>query len=303
MNFWNTCLIDNSSHTSQRSFLNRLRVFKITSKEYYDRYHKTDGEGICYCGKPTSYKAFVYNKYCSATCFNKSDEHRDIVKSRFINSPEKLELFRERRGKVDPNTSKSKITRQRNAENLGITLYEYNSMLAKISSATISPERRHIIVQKGMETKASTGNFGGRSMYKEYKLRDEVVKVQGYEPIVLDYLQEIYDGKILAGKKNIPIVNYFYDKEHRYYPDIYLPEVNLLIEVKSNYTYSLHEEVTIAKMKASVEAGYSVLLVILTGNRMRKHGLDGYKNVIDWAISSQAPKLPTWYGEGSTTSS
>lgn len=39
----------------------------LTSKDYYDRYYKTENEGICQCGKPTNYYklSFGYNKYCN----------------------------------------------------------------------------------------------------------------------------------------------------------------------------------------------------------------------------------------------
>ena len=38
----------------------------------------------------------------------------------------------------------------------------------------------------------------------------------------------------------------------------------------------------------------------LHSNKVRKYGLDGFKNLLDWAISSHSP-TPIWYGEGSTT--
>ena len=46
------------------------------------------------------------------------------------------------------------------------------------------------------------------------------------------------------------------------YPDIFLPNHNLLIEVKSTYTYSRHIEKNICKLNAAKKAGYNIELRI-----------------------------------------
>jgi hypothetical protein len=59
-------------------------------------------------------------------------------------------------------------------------------------------------------------------------------------------------------------------------------------------------KVTGKKCKACVEQGYSILLLVVNQHEARNCKLEGSKNMLYWAISSQAPN-PTWYGEGSTT--
>lgn len=68
-----------------------------------------------------------------------------------------------------------------------------------------------------------------------------VVRVQGYEPFALDELlkQGIREKDILTGAENVPVINYaFGGKQRMYYPDIYIKSKDLLIEVKSLYTYN-----------------------------------------------------------------
>jgi len=48
----------------------------MTSRQYYDKYVREEGEGICpTCGKETNFNSFTegYHKFCSISCLNKSD--------------------------------------------------------------------------------------------------------------------------------------------------------------------------------------------------------------------------------------
>lgn len=71
--------------------------------------------------------------------------------------------------------------------------------------------------------------------------------VQGYEPQALDILLQKYSeedivvgrGKITALTGDFKYFSLVTQKEHYYYPDIYVKSINLIIEVKSKYTYEL----------------------------------------------------------------
>ena len=55
---------------------------KLRSKDYYDKYIKQEGEGVCHvCGKETRYKSFSngYTKFCQC-CVFKSDEVKEKIK-------------------------------------------------------------------------------------------------------------------------------------------------------------------------------------------------------------------------------
>lgn len=58
------------------------RIHNITSKEYYDKYLKEDGEGVCpICGKETAFIKFTkgYHTFCSPKCAGSS---KDVLKLR-----------------------------------------------------------------------------------------------------------------------------------------------------------------------------------------------------------------------------
>ena len=77
---------------------------------------------------------------------------------------------------------------------------------------------------------------------KPYVWNDKMFMVLGYEDRALDDLLK-RDGTniVYAGEcEEIPLFEYMYidGKSHLYYPDIYCPEDNRIIEVKSVWTYN-----------------------------------------------------------------
>ncbi len=93
-----------------------------------------------------------------------------------------------------------------------------------------------------------------------------IITVQGYEPQALDELLKIFnEERIVVGKGNMPEFWYNEDGKRRYFPDIYIPSENLIIEVKSNWTYSGKEEWYVTnklKMQSCIDAGYKYLLML-----------------------------------------
>lgn len=78
-------------------------------------------------------------------------------------------------------------------------------------------------------------------------------------------LKEYAEEEILYKKSDLPKIFYI-DKEgksHRYYPDFYIPKENLLIEVKSTYTYEASIDVNLLKEKSSLNCGYKFKFLIL----------------------------------------
>ena len=75
--------------------------------------------------------------------------------------------------------------------------------------------------------------------------------VLGYEGVALDeILKEEGIKTVYAGEDpEIPVFQYVGDddKTHYYYPDIYIPEENRVIEIKSVYTYNQDPEKTLCK--------------------------------------------------------
>lgn len=69
----------------------------------------------------------------------------------------------------------------------------------------------------------------------------------------------------------MPKVMYIYNnKTRRYYPDIYIPSQNKIIEVKSDYTYNKTLEQNKCKMKKCVEDGINFEFWICDPNNIIK---------------------------------
>lgn len=93
---------------------------------------------------------------------------------------------------------------------------------------------------------------------KEYTLPSgKIITYQGYENVAFnELLKTISESDFTNDVKEMPKVMYTHnDKKKRYYPDIYIPSENKIIEVKSPYTYNKFLEQNKCKMKQCIEDG------------------------------------------------
>lgn len=113
----------------------------------------------------------------------------------------------------------------------------------------------------------------GRPKAKEYTLGKKVISVQGYEPQALDLLLTRYKATQLIVGKEVPV--FIYDageRTRRYFPDIFIPSENRIVEVKSTYTLFGSERTfsTVKKKRdAVILAGYKFNLMLMTENGSR----------------------------------
>lgn len=99
---------------------------------------------------------------------------------------------------------------------------------------------------------------------------------QGFEPLALQLLLDegIKEQDILSpSEQGIKILYEFQEKKRMYHPDIFVPSLNLLIEVKSDWTFGGcggkkkdEEEKTLKKLSACREQGYNTRLYIFGKN-------------------------------------
>jgi transcription elongation factor Elf1 len=83
------CKICGKEFENYRSLSHHLRTHKITSKEYYDKFFKKEGEGVCpVCGKETSFHSINkgYCKFCSNKCANKGKRPSEETKKKLSNA-------------------------------------------------------------------------------------------------------------------------------------------------------------------------------------------------------------------------
>lgn len=57
-------------------------------------------------------------------------------------------------------------------------------------------------------------------------------------------------------------INYIYNGDRKYFPDFFIPNLNLIIEIKSSLYYNLHINKNISKMENSISSGYKFIFII-----------------------------------------
>ena len=95
--------------------------------------------------------------------------------------------------------------------------------------------------------------------YKKYIMPSgQIRKVQGYEPLALDTLITYYmENEIKTDRKEVPRISYIKNNTIKYYfPDIYIPHENFIIEVKSTWTYNCKKDNIQLKKQACKDLGF-----------------------------------------------
>jgi hypothetical protein len=107
---------------------------------------------------------------------------------------------------------------------------------------------------------------------KEFTMPSGDVRiVQGYEPYALtDLLKSYSEDQIKTARADIPDIIYkVNDKTRHYFPDIYIPHVNTIIEVKSTWTYKCTKDNVKEKGDACKAAGYNYEIWVYNGKGQR----------------------------------
>lgn len=125
------------------------------------------------------------------------------------------------------------------------------------------------ILKKGRSISESSFELSKLNSHniKPYQVsNNKILYLQGYEPQVIDILLNklhIDESDIEVDSTNIPKFNYVLEgKQYRYFPDIFIPSFNLIIEVKSIYTYLSDKKRTNLKLLSVVSQGCNVQLWI-----------------------------------------
>lgn len=63
-------------------------------------------------------------------------------------------------------------------------------------------------------------------------------------------------------EEGLTISYYFKNRKRKYYSDFYLPDYNLICEIKSSYTMNCDYDENIAKKECSINSGYNFLFII-----------------------------------------
>jgi hypothetical protein len=90
---------------------------------------------------------------------------------------------------------------------------------------------------------------------------NDYIYYQGsYEKDFLDHLKEI---DLIKCVTRGPSIKYLYEDKYKvHFPDFYIDELNLIVEIKSDYYYYKFEEKNKKKKEKAIELGYNYLFII-----------------------------------------
>ena len=146
-----------------------------------------------------------------------------------------------------------------NVENYGVGMPLLNPEINAKGKATM-------VKIFGVEYYSQTGLGHSGYKWKEYTLPSgKIIKIQGYEGRYIPILIRAFgEENIIFERKEMPEIWYkgLDGKEHRYFPDFYIPKYNLIIEVKSMFTYLVEENKNELKFEAVKELGYNFKLKV-----------------------------------------
>jgi hypothetical protein len=220
------------------------------------------------------------NKKQAAKLKTLEDKNIAVAKSR--------ETFRKKYGvewssQLDSQKSKSKNTK---LKKYGIATYN-NSNVSKLKNKNKSIVEKNLINEKRRKTnlelygvencflrpdvkeKSAKSNSSGKTFTMP---SGKAVKIRGYEDVAISMLLQIYNEDELVIDNmmnlfNLPIFQYINVNQHtyKYYPDIYIPKENKIIEVKSrwwwdgngDFKYNSRLTNNLRKRKSVLDKGYN----------------------------------------------
>lgn len=205
---------------------------------------------VCKCRNPgfLSFRAIVEN---DGILCNKCKQKRRIrtIQENTMRKYGKIHSFQ-------VNDIKEKITKT-NLIKYGVkNVFESEFIKEKIKQTNLEKFGVEYIMQVPEFIEKSVKNS---FRYKTYTFPSgKKVLIQGYENFALDKLLQSYqEEEIIVGVSLVPKIFYQDNQKlHRYYPDIFIPKDNLIIEVKSTYTYQKDLRVNDLKRNKCLELGY-----------------------------------------------
>lgn len=121
----------------------------------------------------------------------------------------------------------------------------------KKQSQDIINKRRKTIEDRYGVNNGYMVNHSVAERYKRFVCRSK------NEKVFIDFCEQF--GYNISVPQKIP---YMFDGRSRYfYPDFYIKELDLIVEIKSTWTYMLHFEMNIAKEIAAIQQGHKIMFI------------------------------------------
>lgn len=201
-------------------------VHKLTKQEYYDKFYKKEGEGICViCSKETKFLTCLkgYSSCCSGKCSS-------------IWGWKKLRQNSEKYNKSKVNYSRASIKRWANNEYKSYTRDKMSEGIERVNNSLTEDELRRKYSNSGFPT---VGLFKVKNSKKYIGNTDLIIYRSNPELSLMINFDD--DPHVLNWSSEEIIVPYYFidGRKHRYFVDFYCERINsngeirkLLIEYK-----------------------------------------------------------------------
>lgn len=256
-------------------------------KEYYDLYMGGKDEGFCKtCKNPTNFRIFStgYEIYCCEEC-----ERIDYSERMSLDNPMKYQISKDNQRKtnqkrygVDQNTQREEIKekiKRTNNDLYGVDnvsqVQEFQDQAKKNREKTCMREHgvSHYFMLEEVKAKMRK-TFFKKYGYENCMQNEDVFlrnqksgcQAKAYENLYyrgsfeLDFLEKYY--RKLNIQQGISFDYIFDEKNKKYHSDFYLPEFNLIVEIKNSYASKKYKEIIDAKKEAVLAAGYNFIMII-----------------------------------------
>lgn len=299
------CLKKNSKRVRKYNFNDVLKTFQeynltLISTEYIDNHSLL--KYICSCNQESeiSYKRAIIKKPQCYDCGKEQAKQTNIekygnacnmnineVKEKIKNRTEdQIKESNKKREETNIEkygfkyvTQRNEIknkAKQTNLERYGVEhVLQSSSLRNKIKEQNLSKHGVESLIQLPTYFK----KIQNSSAYKYTLPSGNIIKLHGYEDIAMDKLLKTYtESDIITDCELMPVIWYeSYErvninshqtilKKRRYFPDFYIPKENLILEIKSTYTYN--KELFKNKLKAifTRKLGYNYETWIINRN-------------------------------------
>ncbi len=256
------CEICGKELISTKSMSHIPLIHKISVKEYYDKYLRTQNEGFCLqCGKETKFLGIFkkYQKFCSLTCSNNNESRKQEFSKSYKKND--IQLIKEKRFNTNflryGNSNANQVPEIKK-KIIETCLRKYNV--------------RYAMMNKDISNKSYSNRkapLPSSFKWKEYVMPSgRILLIQGRENKMLDKLLQIFTEEEILVHKGVPTIKYkdcngIYRK---HYPDAYVKKLNWIFECKCNYTWNPNEETrknNILKYKEAKKLGFKYNVIIL----------------------------------------
>lgn len=267
---------------------NRLRLSDTMQlqQKIWHVLNNTSQSPVCIeCGKPAKWQNSYgeygkYGEFCNKKCSSTSDIKIKRIKDAYL----------AKHGVDNPFANKEiqEKIKQTNLERYGVDNISKLDYIKQQKANTMYSNygRRHNleIMEELMMNKHGVTNpahlpHNEVNMTNRFKKTYDIslpsgniVSVQGYERFAIPYLLKEFDeNDILIGKRFMPKIEYNGNK--RYFPDFYIKDRNIVIEVKSQYTLTCDFTKNCSKFHATLSNGIELILLIFNkyGEVLQRH--------------------------------